>query len=147
MGTHSAIILKVRKEDIGKKVKFSAKKLPKETPLEDWVDDGKEFSEEVELKGEYIGIYCHWDGYTEGVGNALRNHFNDYDTILNLIVGGFCSAIGEDGVRHYANRNGEEWKWIEPSQGTLDEVKRHIDWEYVYIFDNDKWICENDEDW
>lgn len=141
MSTRSAIILKVRKEDLGKTVKFDKKKLP--IPLknwkEKWSDESvKEKSKEVTLSHEYIGIYCHWDGYLEGVGVALKEYFTDYDAILNLIAGGDCSSIWYDGVKHYANRKGEEWKYIKPKQGfTSKSVADSIGHDgCVYIYDD-----------
>ena len=86
MSTRSCVIVKVRKEDLGKKLKFDASKVK----LEDWEEQKKdEFSKEVELKSPYVGVYCHWDGYPEGVGSVLKKCFNDYESALNLILGGF----------------------------------------------------------
>ena len=116
MATRSCVIIKVRPEDIGKMFKFDTNKLPKGVKLDDWLskdlngkvwqdERGDERSEQVELKEVYIGIYCHNDGYINGgVGDSLKAKFNDYETARNLIVGGFCSAIEDDRVRHYANR-------------------------------------------
>ena len=126
MSTRSFIILKVRKEDIGKVMKFNEGLLPK--PLGKWQDkdhEGKVWRDEteqdkcqpVEIGNQFIGIYCHWDGYPDGVGSELVEHFKDYNSILNLILGGSCSSINGGVVRHYANRQGEEWEYLVPSQG------------------------------
>ena len=151
MSTRSAIILKVRKEDLGKKVKFDKKKLP--IPLKNWKDEwgdesAKEKSKEITLSHEYIGIYCHWDGDLDGVGAVLKEYFTDYDAVLNLIAGGDCSSIWYDGVKHYANRKGEEWKYIAPKQhelwyGVSDNIG-HDDCVYVFadvcaILEHDGW--------
>ena len=141
MSTRSAVILRVHKEDLGKKVKFDESKLPVrlQSWKEEWGDDSdKEKSKEITLSNKYIGIYCHWDGYLDGVGGALKKNFNDYDTILNLIAGGFCSAIWYDCIKHYANRKGEEWEYIAPIQGkTMKEIKKSLgDNEYNYVFDD-----------
>lgn len=141
MSTRSAIILKVRKEDLGKKVKFDKKKLP--IPLNNWKEkygdeSAKEKSKEITLLHDYIGIYCHWDGELDGVGTVLKEYFTDYDSILNLIAGGDCSSIWYDGVKHYANRKGEEWKYIKPKQGfTSESVANSIGHDgYVYTFED-----------
>lgn len=149
MSTRSFIILKVRKEDIGKVMKFNEGLLPK--PLEKWQDkdrEGKVWRDEtaqdmcqpVEIKDQFIGVYCHWDGYPDGgVGSELMEHFKDYNSVLNLILGGSCSSINNGVVRHYANRQGEEWKHLVPSQGkTQTELARRgrSSWaEYAYVFD------------
>jgi hypothetical protein len=148
MSTRSFIILKVRKEDIGKVMKFNEGLLPK--PLDKWQDkdrEGKVWRDEtgqdkcqpVEIGDQFIGIYCHWDGYPEGVGAELTTFFKDYNSVLNLILGGSCSAIDGGVVRHYANRQGEEWKYLTPSNGksraALARLGRQAWAEYAYCFD------------
>lgn len=155
MATRSCVIIKVRPEDIGKMFKFDEKKLPEGVELEQWIDkdlDGKVWRDEtgderskgVKLQSMYIGIYCHWDGYIKGgVGDALKAKFNDYDAAINLVVGGFCSSIDNEHVRHYANRGKPDqrlicdaWNDIKPVQGGSQvDVYRHIDCEHVYLFD------------
>ena len=148
MSTRSFIILKVRKEDIGKVMKFNEGLLPK--PLDKWQDkdhEGKVWRDEtgqdkcqpVEIGDQFIGVYCHWDGYPSGVGAELKTFFKDYNSVLNLILGGSCSAIDGGVVRHYANRQGEEWKYLVPSQGKSRAELAKIggqSWaEYAYCFD------------
>lgn len=148
MSTPSRIILKLKKEDIGRKIKFDPTKLP--LPFYDWIergDNGKvwlnkkdvEKSKAVTLKGEYIGIYCHWDGNLDSTGDVLRESFNDYETALNLIVGGWCSGIACGRVSHYANRKGDEWADIKPIQGSIDTMRSQIYGQYEYIFENGSW--------
>lgn len=148
MSTPSRIILKLKKEDIGRKIKFNPKKLP--IPLYDWIgrdDNGKiwldqkgvEKSKEVTLKGEYIGIYCHWDGDLYSTGLVLSEDFNDYEIALNLIVGGFCSGIANGHVAHYANRKGTKWADEKPIQGSIDIIRSQIYGQYEYIFENGSW--------
>ena len=154
MSTRSCVIIKLRKEDIGNTIKFAMMSLPDKVSLEEWIDKtdsgevwrderGKEHSKSVELKEAYIGIYCHWDGSPSGVGAALKESFNDYDSILNLIAGGFCSVIEPERVRHYANRGKpsqrfiyDNWEDIAPVQGkTAADVYHQIDCQYTYVFD------------
>ncbi len=35
--------------------------------------------------GTYQGIYCHWDGYIEGVGAVLYEHYQDPEKIQKVI--------------------------------------------------------------
>lgn len=155
MSTRSFIIVKVRKEDIGKVMRFNEGLLPK--PLDKWQDKdlegkvyndetGKDLCQPVEIGDQFIGIYCHWDGYPEGVGAELTKFFKDYDSVLNLILGGSCSAIDGGVVRHYANRQDEKWEHLVPSQGksqaALARLGRSAWAEYAYCFDEDKgWKC------
>lgn len=143
MSTRSAIIVKVKPSDIGKIMKFDKSKLP--CKLEKWDvygdEIGAEKSEEVKISKPYLGIYCHSDGYINGVGMALKEKFTDYDAILNLIIGGCCSVVWFDRIRHYANREGAKWSCLKPIQGkTASSVANHIGHNgYVYLFDNGGW--------
>ena len=155
MATRSFIIIKVRKEDIGKEFKFNESLLP--VPLDKWQEknldgtiwrdeSGEDMCQPVVINDQYIGIYCHWDGYPSGVGAELKKHFKDYASVLNLIVGGSCSSITNGRVRHYANRQKEEWKYLVPSQGksqsALGRVGRDSWAEYAYCFDETTgWKC------
>lgn len=134
MSTRSAIMIKVRPEHIGQTMKFNESKLP--VPLQSWGEyeacDDK--CKEVKIEHPYLAIYCHSDGYPEGVGKVLKETFPDYDTALNLIIGGDCSFVWYDGVRHYANRSSEEWRYLVPKQGDKpEEIYPYIDSEYCYL--------------
>ena len=138
--------------------KFDQSNLPKGVELDQWLfkdldgkvwrdETGEEHSKGVKFQNVYIGIYCHWDGYIKGgVGETLKAKFNDYETARNLIVGGFCSAIEDDRVRHYANRGKPEQKWvyelwnhIKPVQGNTQlGVYKRVDCEHVYLFDENR---------
>ena len=148
MSTASRIILKIKKEDIGRKIKFDATKLP--IPLHDWREKDKngkvyldqkgiEKSKEITLIGDYIGIYCHWDGDLDSTGLVLSEDFNDYETALNLIVGGWCSGLCCGHVTHYANRKGTKWADEKPIQGSIDTMRSQIYGQYEYIFENGSW--------
>ena len=77
----------------------------------------------------------------------MKEKFTNYDDVLNLIVGGFCSVVWFDEVRHYANRANEEWEHVKPIQGdTPFEVGDKIDHCYLYLFENDKWSVREGND-
>ena len=152
MSTRSCIIVKVRKEDIGKEMKFNEGLLP--VPLDKWQDKdhegkvwrdetGKNLCKPVVINNQYIGIYCHWDGYPEGVGAELKEHFKDYNSVLNLVLGGSCSSL-DGNVRHYANRQGEKWEYLKPQQmkskKDLTSLFKSSWAEYAYLFDEAKGI-------
>ena len=114
MSTPCRIIVKINKEDIGKVKKFDPSKLP--IPYGEWIDrdlDGKIYRNEiaetpiyenVKLEGEYIGVYCHWDGDTNSTGRILKNNFKTYEQALNLVIGGAISGMASKQLHHYANR-------------------------------------------
>jgi len=55
----------------------------------------------VEYDGSITAIYCHWDGYLEGVGNTLLKHYNNTYKVLDLLELGDISSLGEElGVKH-----------------------------------------------
>lgn len=140
MSTRSCIIVKVNKEDIGK-VKSFQESLIK--GLESWgngeAKDG--YFPNVTLHGQYIAVYCHWDGYLEGVGAELKEHYNTYEKALNLVLGGSISSINNGNVKYYTMRKGEDWENDEPV--IFNDIKTAKDifsaCEYFYVFDNGEW--------
>jgi len=55
----------------------------------------------VEYDGSITAIYCHWDGYLEGVGDTLLKHYNDTYKVLDLLELGDISSLGEEiGKKH-----------------------------------------------
>lgn len=140
MSTISCIMLKIKEEDLNQVKTFNADLLPVKT--EGWDAYGEKTCEDkaqpVKVEKAYIGIYCHYDGCPSGVGSALKEKFNDYETILNLIIGGDCSSVWFDGVKRYANRDSEEWEYIKPTQGDnpKDVYERFDGAEYGYLFED-----------
>lgn len=90
---------------------------------------------------EYIGIYVHWDGYIDGVGEKLVLDYNDYKKALNLCLCGYCSTILDYVISYKAWRN-ECWKYIKPRQEKeLLELEN-----YNYVFKDGEWyVIENGE--
>ena len=55
--------------------------------------------------GTIQSIYCHWDGYLEGVGQTLAEHYNKRKTI-QLLANGDVSSLGDFvGHKHDFNRS------------------------------------------
>ena len=45
---------------------------------------------------QYVGVYCHWDGYIiNGVGETLLKHYNTYLKALRLIKRGEIQGLEE----------------------------------------------------
>ena len=60
----------------------------------------------------FASAYCHWDGGLWYVGELLNEHYNDTDTILDLVSLGAMSSLKEtvedtanDGGNVYANES------------------------------------------
>lgn len=102
--------------------------------------------------GTVIGIYCHSDGYPEGVGATLKRHYKSESKVRELMALGDISSLGKDiGVKHsfddittdvcraYGRDRGEE--------GT--EARAYVNLEaflaadygqaYSYLFSKGKW--------
>lgn len=140
MSTRSSILIEVPDKYIKRIFKYDSSMFNEE----DWgAESCDEKSEDVIINKKYLGIYCHFDGYPDGVGKELVNNYSDFSKALNLILGGDCSVILDGSIRRYATREGENWKYIQPRQ--LDIIQKvSDDSEYLYIFMNNRWyLLEN----
>ena len=45
--------------------------------------------------GSVEGVYCHWNGYLEGVGQILLDHY-DFEKTCKLVDLGSLSSLGEE---------------------------------------------------
>lgn len=90
--------------------------------------------------GTIKAIYCHWDGYPEGVGAILAEHYTDPAKVERLLdLGGFSSlrsTIEETYAGSYAQRGEvgteaeiykDEDEWIANAQGGWIE--------FLYLFE------------
>lgn len=90
----------------------------------------------------YRGIYCHSDGYPEGVGATLMTHYTDPSKVHALLDLGDLSFLGEsldsDSTFAYMRDRGEDG--CEAFEGkTVAGIRRRIDHEYAYVFEDGKW--------
>lgn len=114
--------------------------------------------------GTYNSIYCHNDGYPEGVGRTLRNYYTDEQKVRDLLALGDISSLGktldykktfgDDGfdISSLAKDEGttdyNRWR----NEGTHSLHSDNIDdlrdlamdsgAEYLYIFKNGSWKIE-----
>lgn len=139
MSTRSSILIEIPDKYIGETFRY----LPVDNEISWKCDSVDDISKEVKISKKYLGIYCHFDGYPNGVGAALVANFNDFNRALNLIIGGDCSCILDNQVRRYATRKGEDWNYLQPRQ--LDKIEKvSSDSEYLYIFMRGRWhLFEN----
>lgn len=95
-----------------------------------------------EFSDEYHAMYCHWDGYPEGVGVTLRDYFNRGTEVYELIQLGGISVLnegyGETAVQ--GNINGDSPKVFRVF-GELLNYYRGCGCEYGYVFSDSKWQC------
>lgn len=137
MSTRSSILIEIPDDLIGQTLKYQRQ----DNEL-NW-DKDIDKTEPVEITKKYLGIYCHHDGYPNGVGKELVDRYDNFNVVLNLILGGDCSSIVKNLVR-YATRESEQWKYIHPHP--LDIIKKVSgDSEYLYIFKDSKWYLHLDK--
>ena len=97
--------------------------------------------------GYVLSVYHHWDGYPEWLGVTLKEKFNTYDKIAELIDGGDISCCDSDSnwnlekvdlhVQYYNDR-GEN---TEPRLDLTEQDFFANNEEFAYIFDNGVWEC------
>lgn len=90
-------------------------------------------------------IYCHSDGYPEGVGQILQDYYNS-DNIDGLLDLGDASFIGEDydSCFFYGRDRGEKNCDARVADSVEDYFHNSNDWyiEYKYLLDTDgRWYC------
>jgi len=89
-------------------------------------------------------VYCHWDGYPEGVGETLKVAYATKASVVDLLDLGDISSLDDTLERSvfYVDR-GEELKIH-----TFKSSEQWIEWanncgcEYAYLFDGDTWKTE-----
>lgn len=104
-----------------------------------------------------LSIYCHWDGYPQGVGKTLKEHYTEETKILQLMELGNLSVLGpeigqpqkfEDRSTHrdqwclaYGRDRGEQRQEAKLFKD-MRELQSYVaksDQEYVYLFKDGSW--------
>lgn len=99
-------------------------------------------------KGDFTGIYCHWDGYPSHNGRILLDHHHKPSQARALIRLGSLSSLSEDGtVNAYHRDRGDTWEHVKPvTTGTLSELLAlagESGCEYVYLYWNKHWSFQD----
>jgi hypothetical protein len=87
------------------------------------------------LDGSVDGIYCHHDGYLEGVGATLTAHYTTAEQVRELVALGSLSSLGEDldVTQAYHRDRGDDLDiatYTKPSDIRFD----HGNYAFVYLF-------------
>ena len=109
--------------------------------------------------GSIESIYCHFDGYLEGVGRKLYNYYQDYNKVKELIKLGDIESLKEkikpdlnskDNVTIAYHRDlGDKLNKTKPMiSNSLDEFNDILFdcWiGYIYLYDEktNKWLWDN----
>ena len=87
-----------------------------------------------------LQIYCHWDGYPDGVGASLQSSYNSYEEALALILGGDLSSLDDSKSFPYSLGEGEDANRCAPTVLQKPELNE----EYLYVFDykTNQWFIQ-----
>lgn len=92
------------------------------------------------LDGTVTGVYCHHDGYPEGVGATLKKHYTTVQQVIDLVGLGDLSSLGEDldVTQAFHRDRGEDL-----STSTYDTLRDIAfddgGYEYLYVFTPEGW--------
>lgn len=115
--------------------------------------------------GTIKAIYCHWDGYINGNGKILFEHYKDNDKVEKLLNMGYLSSLGEDPIEE---PNG--WDYTKEHDSTkcvsyrargdqgvdaimvenedkLIEAAKNCGAEFVYLYEFGHWYCQEIPFW
>ena len=105
----------------------------------------------LQLEGQIISAYHHWDGYPEWLGVTLNKKFNTRELVEELIDGGDMSCCDSDTdwdlkdceshVQYYSLRGEDCPPKIAESITEFFEQTENTDGEYAYLFNNGEWTC------
>lgn len=112
----------------------------------------------VKVGDKYHCIYCHFDGYVDGVGKTLYENYSSQELAEQLVSNGNLSSLGQNCTKpdghsynnqikgysvYYGRDRGEEDQEMEILNSPL------FDQEYSYVWNGTAWIvsgAEYDED-
>lgn len=91
-------------------------------------------------------VYCHFDGYLNGVGTTLVNYYDTEEKIHELLERGDISSLGEDieSCDFYKDRGEDDVNscLIPTTPDLLDRyyICGQKSWaDYVYLFEDGEW--------
>jgi hypothetical protein len=101
-------------------------------------------------KGKIHAIYVHSDGYPNGVGHCLLNHYSSFKVAKELFRFGNASSLGSTlkDCSFYARdwgRDEEKARTYNNEWSYLNELNGDIFIEYVYLFKKNEWFVSSQE--
>jgi hypothetical protein len=103
--------------------------------------------------GSIQAIYCHFDGYPDGVGEKLKSHYMELAKILELLDLGHLSVLGEEiGEKQdfnapkegmclaYGRDRGESDNEATCSSTISSWLATYDDCDYAYLYENAEWM-------
>lgn len=103
----------------------------------------------------YVGQYCHFDGYLNGVGKILLEQYTDEEKIRKMIALGSMSSIGAsiecpeghtydtpiDGYTVFYTRDRGEPMSFYLTEEKLDTINKYGE-RYNYLYDDGQWMVQ-----
>jgi hypothetical protein len=90
----------------------------------------------------YDAVYCHYDGYFDGVGKTLFDHYKTKELVRELIEGGAMSSLEPsfEATVFYTKR-GEKLDVKRNIHGLkmLEQAADRAGAEYLYVFVDGEW--------
>lgn len=102
--------------------------------------------------GTVSSVYCHFDGYHDGVGKELRDNHNSLIQAEALVALGDLSTVCSEVVSYHRDR-GEDWDDVKPAVFTSkDDLLEAITYEeygqeYDYLFSDGSWYAVKQSDY
>ena len=91
--------------------------------------------------GSVTASYCHYDGYVDGVGRTLFDHYNTmYDAEI-VAKGGYISSLEDDYLVSRKNAvHNDEAASFSCVEEYLVEGESYAGADYLYLFDGKAWF-------
>lgn len=97
--------------------------------------------------GSITNVYCHFDGYLDGVGITLVENYDTEEKIYELLERGDMSSLGEKvGTCEFYYQRGEDGVDAKTIPADVPNIKdvyyesgQNCWADYVYLFEDGKW--------
>lgn len=95
----------------------------------------------IKKVNKYEYVYCHFDGYPEGVGETLVNSYDYEEIIEELISGGDMSSLGDSikTTEYYEDSS-------RVSVCNIHNIP-NVGQDFIYMWYGKKWHCRDVVDW
>jgi hypothetical protein len=97
--------------------------------------------------GSVKSIYCHYDGYPEGVGQTLIENYTSPVEVMNLIDKG--DLVSLQSQEHFADRGESDVDAIVTPENEYVSHTGDCWGEYAYLYKDEEWLVQmvrNDDD-
>ena len=97
---------------------------------------------------DYYGIYCHNDGYINGVGKMLQTYYTNPAMVHDLIELGDLSSVGSDLIDTCAYHRDRDDAYSKAFRSkSITALSKKIGHNgYVYLYENEIWMVWITED-